>query len=429
MPRSKFWTIASNEYLRYIRSKSFLITTFILPIIWLIIIILPNVIAVLSFEKTERKIAVVDQTDKKLGAEIVARDSNTFYLESRNIEILNREIVEGKLDGYLLLRNQDIEDNTVELYTKGGGGLGLINVVENTLTDVFRRIRLLEKGIDPSIVNFVLKEVKVETKKVTTEGVQKDYASFYGVVGYIMAFLIYILLFIYGAMVMRGVIEEKASRIIEILLSSARPFDIMFGKILGIGSVGLTQIIIWFVLLGILSQFSTQIISFFVSPSNLPSEFVSNQQIGGFKSFEIPPIPLFSVVAFVVYFLLGYFLFATLFSGIGAAVDQEQDAQTISTPVYLFLIIPILFVSSVMADPDSTLSVVLSLIPPFTPILMIVRIFSTSVPLWQIVLSFILLILTIWGSVILSAKIYRIGILIYGKKPTFKEIYRWLSEA
>ena len=429
MYSSKFWTIASNEYLRYIRSKSFLISTFIFPLFWLGIIILPNVIAVLSFEKTAKKIAIVDQTDANLGKEIVRRDSKTFYLENRKIEDLNREIVEGILDGYILLRAQDIDDNSVELYTKGGGGLGLINVVEKTLTDVFRQYRLLGKGIDPSVVNFVLSDVKVETKKVTTEGVQKDYASFYGIVGYIMAFLIYILLFIYGAMVMRAVIEEKASRIIEILLSSARPFDIMFGKILGIGSVGLTQIVIWFVLIGILSLFSTQIISLFVNPTNLPSEFVSSSQMEGFKSFEIPPIPLFSVVAFVIYFLLGYFLFATLFSGIGAAVDQEQDAQAISTPVYLFLIIPILFVSAVMADPESTFSVILSLIPFFTPILMVVRIFATSVPLWQIILSFVLLILTILGCVILAAKIYRIGVLIYGKKPTFKEIYRWLREA
>ncbi len=429
MSKSKFWVIASNEYLRYLKSKSFWITTFVLPIAWILILVIPNVIAVMSFKKTEMKIAVVDRTSSKLGNEIVKSESKTFYLEKRGVKALNQEIIEGKLDGYILLKDDDLKKNSAVLFTKGGGGLSLINVVEKTLTEVFRKHRLLEKGIDPQIVNFVLDEVKIETKKVTREGVEKDYASFYGILGYIMSFLIYILLFIYGAMVMRGVIEEKTSRIIEILLSSARPFDIMFGKILGIGSVGLTQILIWLVLLAILSLFSTQIINLFVSPSNLTAGIDTISQNQQMPNFEIPPLPLFPVLLFIAYFILGYFFFATLFSGIGASVDQEQDAQTISTPVYLFLIIPIMFVSAITADPESTLSVCLSLVPPFTPILMTVRIFATSVPTWQIILSFVLLFLSIWGSIILSAKIYRIGILIYGKKPTFKEIYRWLRQA
>lgn len=429
MTKSKFWIIATNEYLRYLKSKSFWITTFVLPIAWILILVIPNVIAVMSFKKTEMKIAVVDRTNSKLGNEIVKSASKTFYLEKRDVKALNQEIIEGKLDGYILLKDVDLKKNSTVLFTKGGGGLSLINVLEKTLTEVFRKHRLLEKGIDPQIVNFVLDEVKIETKKVTKEGIEKDYASFYGILGYIMAFLIYILLFIYGAMVMRGVIEEKTSRIVEILLSSARPIDIMFGKILGIGSVGLTQILIWLIFTAILSLFSTQIISLFVSPSNIPSEIDALSQTTQMPNFEIPPLPFLPVLVFIAYFILGYFFFATLFSGIGAAVDQEQDAQTISTPVYLFLIIPIMFVSAVMADPESTLSVCLSLVPPFTPILMTVRIFATSVPAWQIILSFVLLILSIFGNILLSTKIYRIGILIYGKKPTFKEIYRWLRQA
>lgn len=273
------------------------------------------------------------------------------------------------------------------------------------------------------------KNITIETKKITEEGIQKDYAEFYSVFGYIMGFIVYMMLFMYGAMVMRGVIEEKANRIVEILVSSAKPFDIMFGKIVGIGSVGLTQILIWISFLFILGLILPSVVGLFQSPENLQNISVSPQQIETVDTLEIPPIPIGLVVAFLAYFLLGYFLFATLFAGIGASVDQEQDAQYISTPVYLPLIIPILFVSNVMANPDGLFATVMSLIPFFSPILMTVRISATSVPVWQIVLSFILMLLTFWGCIWLSAKIYRIGILIYGKKPNFREIFRWLKQA
>ncbi len=203
----------------------------------------------------------------------------------------------------------------------------------------------------------------------------------------------------------------------------------MFGKIVGIGSVGLTQILIWIAFLFLLSLFLPSIVGLFQSPENLQNISVPTQQLTAAERFELPPIPVGLVIAFLAYFLFGYFLFSTLFAGVGASVDQEQDAQYISTPVYLPLIIPIFFVSNVMANPDGLFATIMSLIPFFSPILMTVRISATSVPVWQIVLSFILMLLTFWGCIWLSAKIYRVGILIYGKKPNFREIFRWLKQA
>jgi ABC-2 type transport system permease protein len=425
----KFWTIAKHEYVSRVKTKGFIISTILGPIFLLAIVLIPAIVATFSIDKTEMKIAIVDKTTSKIGQEIVKSQPNRFWISEVPPTKLNKSILDGKLDAYIILDDKSVKDNKVEVYSKGGGGVGFLTVIEKYVGGTITRWNLIQAGVDTATINLLDKEVTIETKKITEEGIQKDYAEFYSIFGYIMGFIVYMMLFMYGAMVMRGVIEEKANRIIEVLVSSAKPFDIMFGKIVGIGSVGLTQILIWIAFLFLLGLILPSVVGLFQSPENLQNIPVTTQQIGTIDKFEIPPIPVGLVVAFLAYFLLGYFLFATLFAGVGASVDQEQDAQYISTPVYLPLIIPILFVSNVMANPDGLFATIMSLIPFFSPILMTVRISATSVPAWQIVLSFILMLLTFWGCIWLSAKIYRIGILIYGKKPNFREIFRWLKQA
>lgn len=425
----KFWIIAKHEYISRVKTKGFIISTILGPIFLLAVVLIPAVVATLSIDKTEMKIAIVDKTTFKIGKEIVKAQPNRFWISEKPPTQLNKSILDGNLDAYIILDDKSVKDNRVEVYSKGGGGMGFLTIIEKYVGGAITRRNLIQAGVDTATINLLEKNITIETKKITEEGIQKDYAEFYSVFGYIMGFTVYMMLFMYGAMVMRGVIEEKANRIVEVLVSSAKPFDIMFGKIVGIGSVGLTQILIWIAFLFLLSLILPSVVGLFQTPENLQTISAAVQQMGTANKFEIPPIPVGLVVAFLTYFLLGYFLFATLFAGIGASVDQEQDAQYISTPVYLPLIIPILFVANVMANPDGIFATIMSLIPFFSPILMTVRIAATSVPLWQIVLSFILMLLTFLGCTWLSAKIYRIGILIYGKKPNFREIFRWLRQA
>lgn len=428
---NKFFVIAKREYLTYVKSKGFIIATLLVPIFWLIIIIVPSLLTRYFFEKSEIKIALVDKTQTGIGQEVVSLDPQTFYLENLTESELNKKILDGSLEAYIAIDDESIKNNLVNIYVKGGSGIGYLSKIENIIGKTFRKHLLAQSGVDTALIKLIERDLKIETKKVTTEGIQKDYSTFYSIFGYISATLLFVLISLYGGIVIRGVVEEKANRIVEILLSSTKPFDIMLGKVLGLGSVGLTQILIWIVFLSVISLFSGQIISMFIPPQStqIPMPNEPSNQYALQSKFVIPPIPTEFVIFFVVYFLLGYFLIASIYAGLGSAVDQEQDAQSLIAPFSLLFLIPVFFISLMVANPNGTMPTILSLFPPFTPVLMIARMTSGSVPAWQLLLSVILMLLSILIAVKISAKMYRTGILIYGKKPTFKEIIRWLRQA
>jgi ABC-2 type transport system permease protein len=214
----------------------------------------------------------------------------------------------------------------------------------------------------------------------------------------------------YGIYVMRGVLEEKSSHIVEIIVSAVKPFELMLGKILGIGAVGLTQMVLWAVLALVLS-----------APAVLTAL--------GLSGVELPTIQGAVLVGFVIYFVLGFLLYGTLYAGIGAAFDTEQDAQNFQMLVTMMLVVPLVLIVQIMNEPDGTLSVVLSLFPFFTPILMFLRLTLTQVPVWQMGLSVVLMIGAILAMAWLVGKIYRVGILMHGSKPKMKDLMRWVREA
>ena len=205
---------------------------------------------------------------------------------------------------------------------------------------------------------------------------------------------------------MRGGIEEKQSRIVEVLISSVRPSQMMLGKLIGIGLVGLTQIGIWALSTALLSLFGATM-------------FAS-------QGAKIPSIPVSLLVYFVLYFVLGFFLYATLYAMVGAIVSSEEDAQQVQLPVTLLIVMPMMIFGVVMANPNSTSSIVLSMIPFFAPTLMMLRIAVINPPVWQVILSMVIMVATILGSVWVAARIYRVGILMYGKRPSIAELGRWL---
>jgi ABC-2 type transport system permease protein len=221
-----------------------------------------------------------------------------------------------------------------------------------------------------------------------------------------MLFFIYISVLMYGLFVMRGVIEEKQSRIVEVLVSSVKPTQMMLGKVIGIGAVGLTQFGVWTLSVLLLTTFGV-------------SAFSS-------RGVTMPNIPISLLVYFVVYFLLGYFLYATLYAMVGSTVSSEEDAQQAQIPVTMLLVVPMLIFNMIIANPTSGASIGLSMVPFFAPTLMMMRIAVVNPPLWQILLSMGIMVATILGCVWISARIYRVGILMYGKRPSIAELGRWL---
>ncbi|MGB9701867.1 MAG: ABC transporter permease [Candidatus Kapaibacteriota bacterium] len=425
---NKIWTIISFEFLTRVKSKGFIISTILGPVFLLAIMIIPGIVASVSMNDTSKHIAVIDETNY-IAPKLIEDDPKVFFTTTKNAEELKKELLKGELDAFLIIPKDIYEKGEVSVYTPGGGGIGLIEKIDKIVSDVVREKRLMDAGVNEKIIKIVESGVSVKTIKVTEQGTQKDYTEFFSIFGYILGFMIYFLMFMYGAIVMRGVITEKVNRIIEVINSSAKPMEIMMGKIFGIGAVGLLQVLIWVGLLVVISLAGGSIISMFTNQpqmANLPAG--TNPQIKGLP-FDIPTIPIGVWIAFIFFFLTGYFIYSALFAAVGSAVDQEEDAQQLQTPITLPLIIPILFMPAIMGNPDGVLAIVLSLFPFFSPIIMTARIAATSVPIWQIALSVVLTLTTLFLCIWFASKIYRVGILMYGKKPSFKDLIKWLKLA
>lgn len=430
---SKIFTIIQHEYLIRVKTKGFVIGTLLGPLGMLLLIAIPIVVTLLSADTTEKRIAVIDKSNK-IGTLAVKKSPDKYYLTEENEETLKKATLEEEIDGYLLIPEDILTSGEINVFTRGGGGIGFVSQIESVFGRIVRHERLLNAGADTSVINLVDRGITLETQKITQKGEEKDFTEAYAMVGYFFGFVIYIMMLLYGTMVMRGVIEEKANRIIEVIASSAKPFEIMFGKVFGIGLVGLTQVLIWVVIgAGLIAAVSP--IMNLINPTDMMPAQMTQQgmaqavQQASAPNFEIPSISLWLVIGFIFYFLSGYFVYATLFAAVGSAVDQEQDAQQLQWPVTIPIIIPMLFIGSVIGNPDSMLSIVLSLVPFFSPMLMVVRVAATNVPVWQIGLSVVLMISSFIVSLWVAAKIYRVGILMYGKKPSVKDLVKWFMMA
>jgi len=262
----------------------------------------------------------------------------------------------------------------------------------------------------------------VVSRKITETGDETTDTLSMFIVGYVMCFIIYGAMFGYGAIIMRSVIEEKTSRIIEVITSSARPFELLMGKVLGVGAVGLTQFSIW----AVSSSAIMAGAGLFLARDMDTMAAAGSAAAATDAPFAMPEIGMGLWIGFVFFFLMGYLIYSALFAAVGSAADNETDTQQLMLPISLPIIIPMMLIGPVSSDPNSTLAVVSSLIPFFTPMLMPLRIAMTDVPLWQLGGSIVLMAGTFTGLIWLSARIYRVGILMYGKKASFKEMAKWI---
>ncbi len=430
---NKVLLIIKREYLSRVKKKAFIVMTFLVPIL---LIGMYAGIGYLTMQggDTVNFVSVLDESgnfaDKLHDTETVH-----FLSTEKNLEQAKKEIKQD--DSFFLLRIPKQPDSSmrqVQLYSQKKPSFSLTGTIEEQIKETMKARMLVDAGIDPEVLQRIKPEVIIQSKELTEEGEQdSNSAAAYGI-GAACAVLIYMSLFIYGAQVMRGVIEEKTNRIIEVVISSVKPFQLMLGKIIGIGLVGLTQFSMWILLtLALTTAASTFLTSDKSKKAN--TEVAGSMQlqtpqgdqspiVGAVKAFEA--LPLGSIIpVFLTYFLGGYLLYSALFAAVGSAVDSETETQQFMFPITLPLLFTyILSFSFIINNPDSTLSFWLSIIPITSPIAMMVR-FPFGVPAWELGLSISLLIAGFIFTTWVASRIYRVGILMYGKKSSYKELAKW----
>jgi ABC-2 type transport system permease protein len=403
--------VIRKEYLEQVKSKGFIISTILIPILMSSFIVIPILATFLSRD-SKTVVAIYDATGKyqsAIEATIEQQDALSMlwvdWKKDSEREATLKGIETGKLSGYLLLKEENGKLEAV-YSAKNIVDFSVNQKIESTIQKAISRLALKNKGFTDEEIKSIEKPIELKTQKISggSQGDKGALSEF--LLAYVMVMLIYGTLLTYGIRVMSSVMEEKSSKVMEVLIASVKPFELMVGKVVGIGLVAFTQYLIWAVVAFALSAVSLQYNPKF--------------------SFEVSPLLM---TYFVLYFILGYFIYATLYAAVGSAFENAQDAQPLTTPITLLIIIPIVSMSYVISKPDSVASVVLSLIPFFSPILMMARLAVTDVPFWQIFLSIALMIGTFYVVMLLSAKIYRVGVLMYGKKPSLAEILRWLKYA
>jgi ABC-2 type transport system permease protein len=412
------WLILRREYVERVRTKSFIISTILMPAFVFAITVLPSKLASMG-SKSETHLVVVASTQQvadAVEAQLHATGIGRKYKVDKEITDdagararLDADVTSKKLDGYLWLTDQAIAENKVTFAALNTSDFYINNNIRTAASDGVARARLINRGLSSGDVETILKPIKVDTVALGDARQRKgnEFAQFFA--SFLIAMMLYITLIMYGMSVMRSVLEEKSSRVMEVLLSSINSKELMAGKLLGVGAVGLTQTVIWALFIVFLGS-----AGMVVSPE-LRELFSSLQP---------------QVIAFLpVYFVLGFLLYSGMYAALGAAVNSEQEAQQWQWFVTMPLIIPIILVSRVIVQPDGAMATWLSMVPFFSPILMYVRIVAHAAPVWQIALSISILLVTVYAAVVISSRIYRVGILMYGKRPTLPEILKWLKYA
>ena len=432
--------ILKREYLTRVKKRSFIILTLLGPLFFATLMIAPSLLMINSDKMESKKaIAVLDETAWFKG-KFETTDVNTFvyYDDNEDIDSLKKLVFDGIYDAvlYVPMTSLNVPVNA-KLYSNKQIPMTLNNYIKNTMKQEVEHKKLLASGIDPEIVKSVKTNINIATIRMDSETEEKtSYAEIELIIGFFLAIIIYLVIFVFSSQVMRGVIEEKTNRIIEVIISSVKPFELMMGKILGIALVVLTQITIWIILTTAIYFIANGII---LGPEILsPSGTVMTEQISQIsETSNVQTVMLEAVnmvnsinfkailIGFLFYFVFGYLLYAALFASIGAMVDNETDSQQFVTIVSLPLMIAFISTTTLMNNPDSSLGLWLSMIPFTSPVTMMIRI-PFGVPYWQVGLSLLILIITFVAITWFAAKIYRTGILMYGKKPSWKEIWKWL---
>jgi ABC-2 type transport system permease protein len=441
--------IIRREYLTRVRKKSFIIMTLLTPLLMAMIFVVPALV-MSNEDKDFKKIAVIeDGSDLFKGVIPDSKDAEFEYIEDRNINDLKNSFEQEGYYGILYISPKIIDTpNAIQLISKKQPPIGLLDHISGSLEKEIEKQKLLAYNIEnlDEILKTINTSVKIQTIKIDDTGVVKETSTGIAMaLAYISGFLMYMLVFMFGAQVMRGVIEEKTSRIVEVIISSVKPVQLMMGKIIGIALVGLTQFTIWILLtVAIVSVVKTNVLSkdTMEQMQQLPQSLAQADQAipGATAAMTTDQLSEFEelfasamnqrwgliIFTFVFYFITGYLLYASLFAAIGSAVDNETETQQFMLPVTIPIILGLIVAMGTMQNPESSISFWFSIIPLTSPIVMVARI-PFDVPYWEIALSMALMLVTIFGCIWMAARIYRTGILMYGKKTSYREIWKWLT--
>lgn len=418
------WLIIRREYLDKVRTKGFIISTLAMPLL-IALALLPGRLITLNTGKTHH--VVIVSSDQNIAAQAKnqleeaaksnsGEDSAGRVAGNYQIEIstdlsagqhsqLRDRIARKELDGYVWLGPEEIASRRITYFRRETGDFLDESAMRSALRNAFYAAALVQHGVTNDEVANILKSVQLDTVQVDRGKESRVNSGAAIGAGFSMALLLYTTLIFYGVAVMRSVVEEKSSRVLEVILSSVTPKQLLAGKIIGVGAVGLTQILIW-----------VAVASVFLVPQATATSFLKNANISPH-----------TLAVFPVFFLLGYLLYATMYAALGAILNTEQEGQQMQIIIMLPLIIALSFVLFIIKDPNGAVSTWVSMIPFVAPVLMYLRIAVQTPPVWQIALCLALLLGTIYGLLVLCSRIYRIGILMYGKRPTLPEIVRWLK--
>ncbi|HLO45542.1 MAG TPA: ABC transporter permease [Leadbetterella sp.] len=438
--------IIQREYLTRVKKKSFIVMTILGPL--LMGLMYAGVIWAAISSVDQKKIEVLDES-KLFDGKFKPSNEFQFVFKKGNVAELKKTLKGSEYDALVHIPANVLESpKDIKIYSEKGVTLELQNKVENAIEKEIETIKLTEAGITKSVLESAKMDVSSETISLKEGGEEKSSAAAASIIGGICAFLIYLSVFIYGAQVMRSITEEKTSRIVEVLISSVKPFQLMIGKIVGVALVGLTQFGLWIILSAGVLTFGSKLVGDKLMESknavteaqmaSLPPEAQEMakekmQAGGGIPSAMMPDffgaldtLPLTTIiVSFLFYFVGGYLLYSALFGAVGSAVDSDTDTQQFMLPITIPIIAAFMIAQFVIRDPNSNLAIWTSMIPFTSPIIMMVRI-PFGVPIWQIVVSVLLLIGGFMFTTWLAARIYRVGILMYGKKVTWKELGKWI---
>lgn len=419
----KIWVVVRREFLEKVRNKWFVIATVLGPVLMGVAMFLPAFL--LTQSSGERHVAVLDVTSDDFGRRVLetlgqADRVHTSFLRADLAgmeplaDSLAREVGAKRLDGFLVVTDATVADGKVEYR-----GSNVSSQVD--MASLRRRVdaavlteRLERVGVDPQLVEDARIGVELTTVNIRGGKVTEQSGEATFVLAYVMWFILYFALIVYGVQVAGAVVEEKSSRVIEILVSSLKPFQLLAGKVVGVGGVGLFQLLIWAVMAKILIDQQ----AFFLSLFRI--------DVPGGEAFALPAVPLEMIGVLLLYFVLGFFLYATMFAAVGAMSSTEAEARQAQQPVVIVIVIPALLALGALNDPDGPIAVTLTLIPFSAPIAMPIRWSVAAVPLAELGLSVVLLLLTAVLVTWVAARIYRVGILMYGKRPSVKELVRWV---
>ncbi|MFN8240823.1 MAG: ABC transporter permease [Bacteroidales bacterium] len=449
---NKISVIIKREYLTRVRKKSFIIMTLLAPILMASVVVLPALLMT-NKDADFKKIAVVGDGSNLFNNVIPnTKDAEFVYISDKKLDDMKNNFSNQGYYGVLYISDEVVHvPNAIQLISKKQPPIGLLEHIEKSLEKDIEKKKLLAYKIEnlDEIMKSVQTSINVQTIKMDESGVGTQTSTGISMaLAYIGGFLMYMLTFIFGSQVMRGVIEEKTNRVVEVIISSVKPVQLMMGKIIGIALVGLTQFLIWVLLtVGIAMAIKSAMPAkdlMAVTQSAPQSLMGSDMQQAAQAAVKTSPMAstftpeftkaftgvlnqnwLLIIVCFIFYFITGYLLYASVFAAIGSAVDNETETQQFMLPVTIPIILALFVAMSIMQNPESSIAFWFSLIPLTSPIVMMARI-PFDVPAWQLALSMGIMVVTFVFFVWMAAKVYRTGILMYGKKASWKEMWKWL---